>query len=415
MRKHYASRIRALKQFQHEPGKDRRRFWFLVPVLIVSVLLIIYRDSLPRNWSDYENLLLPVSIILVLIFAVALWLLPKAYVRSIHPKYINRNRSDFDREKESLKLEDDTRKTLAQIVGGGVFLLGIIFTYNTFVLNRDGQITDRFTKAVAQLGDDDIAVRLGGLYALERIAKDSPKDHGTIMEIISAYIREKSQPAEPVKAAAPINANTNQSKKAETEKIKTDIQTALTIIGRRDVKEGGSQNQIDLSGTHIPGAYLRSANLTNTTLANADLNHADLTEANLNRTHLVRVNLSGANLMIANLSHANLTDSNLRYADLQDTTLSEAIFSFADLSFANLGYSTLFLASFENTKLFCTNLRGADIHATFSLSYEQLAEGIVDEKTKLPKRWEERRQELINTSKQNIEKCLNEALKNLDR
>ena len=35
-------------------------------------------------------------------------------------------------------------------------------------------------------GDDNMAIRLGGIYALERIAKDSEKDHGPIMEVLTA-------------------------------------------------------------------------------------------------------------------------------------------------------------------------------------------------------------------------------------
>ena len=44
-----------------------------------------------------------------------------------------------------------------------------------------------------------MAIRLGGIYALERIAKDSEKDHGPIMEVLTAYVRENA----PRPAAAP--------------------------------------------------------------------------------------------------------------------------------------------------------------------------------------------------------------------
>ena len=38
-------------------------------------------------------------------------------------------------------------------------------------------MTDRYTKAIEQLGSDKLDVRIGGIYALERIALDSDKDH----------------------------------------------------------------------------------------------------------------------------------------------------------------------------------------------------------------------------------------------
>jgi hypothetical protein len=53
---------------------------------------------------------------------------------------------------------------------------------------REGQITDRFTKAIAQLGEqgpEKLAVRLGGIYALERIARDSERDHWPMMEVLT--------------------------------------------------------------------------------------------------------------------------------------------------------------------------------------------------------------------------------------
>jgi hypothetical protein len=37
-----------------------------------------------------------------------------------------------------------------------------------------------------------LEVRLGGIYALERIARDSPTDHWTIIEVLSTYVRENS-------------------------------------------------------------------------------------------------------------------------------------------------------------------------------------------------------------------------------
>ena len=39
---------------------------------------------------------------------------------------------------------------------------------------------------------DNLDVRIGGIYALERIARDSARDHSTIMEVLAAFIREHS-------------------------------------------------------------------------------------------------------------------------------------------------------------------------------------------------------------------------------
>jgi hypothetical protein len=40
-----------------------------------------------------------------------------------------------------------------------------------------------------QLGSKEIDVRLGGIYALERIARGSKEDHPQIVEVLTAYVR----------------------------------------------------------------------------------------------------------------------------------------------------------------------------------------------------------------------------------
>src|SRR5215211_7626640 len=63
-------------------------------------------------------------------------------------------------------------------------------------LAREGQITERFTRAIDQLGatNEDgkplFEIRLGGIYALERIAKESEEDYWPIMEVLTAYVRQ---------------------------------------------------------------------------------------------------------------------------------------------------------------------------------------------------------------------------------
>jgi len=84
---------------------------------------------------------------------------------------------------------------LAQILAGTALLSGLYFTWHTLQVNREG-ITDRFTKAIDQFGKTDendkriSESRLGGIYALERIAVEShEKYHWAVMQIFAAYLR----------------------------------------------------------------------------------------------------------------------------------------------------------------------------------------------------------------------------------
>jgi hypothetical protein len=79
---------------------------------------------------------------------------------------------------------------IAAIVAG---VIGARLTWRQMRSNeiaQEGQITDRFSQAIEQLGATNLEVRLGGIYALERVARDSERDHWPIMEIFTAYIRE---------------------------------------------------------------------------------------------------------------------------------------------------------------------------------------------------------------------------------
>jgi len=50
-------------------------------------------------------------------------------------------------------------------------------------------LNELYTQAVEQLGNDKAPVRLGGLYALERLAQDNPAHRQTIVNNICAYLR----------------------------------------------------------------------------------------------------------------------------------------------------------------------------------------------------------------------------------
>jgi hypothetical protein len=89
--------------------------------------------------------------------------------------------------------QNSVRTAAAQLLGVIGLAIGAVFTARTFQLNKQGQITERFSRAIDQLGKDQLDVRLGGIYALERIARDSDNDHAQIMEVLTAYLRHHSR------------------------------------------------------------------------------------------------------------------------------------------------------------------------------------------------------------------------------
>lgn len=199
-----------------------------------------------------------------------------------------------------IELINATRQTWAQVLGGVFFLVTAYFTWRTTLTadenvkianknweaTRNGQITDRFTKAIEQLGasgeDKKAALpkRIGAIYALERVALDSPEYHWPVMQVLTAYAR--------------LNARWD-GKRQNSDAYPEDIASILTVLGRRDrshpelghldlrfVDMGGA----DLSEVHFENAYLYGAHLEGAYLFHTHLENAVLIKAHLEGTDL---------------------------------------------------------------------------------------------------------------------------------
>jgi uncharacterized protein YjbI with pentapeptide repeats len=256
-------------------------------------------------------------------------------------------------------------------------------------LNQDRLIAERFMAAIEQLGHDKVSTRTGAIYALERVAQDFPKEHWTIIEILSAFVRENApiqvfQPQQTEEDSEPrFGRQTRVTHREhpddlnwleESPRIPTDIQVALTVIGRRDSQKDPVNQKIDLRNTHIRRADLRGvdfagADLSGSDLCGADLRSADLCGADLEKAQLCgsilyeanlqSCNLSAANMNGANLNKVKLCGANLRGANLSGASLRAANLTDANLYKANLQQATLKLANLSGAKLFLANLQQA--------------------------------------------------------
>ena len=240
-------------------------------------------------------------------------------------------------------------------------------------------VTERFSKAVEQLvKDKDTTVRIGGIYALERIAKDSSKDHWTIMEILTSYVRENSSLPPQLKQYPKDKQEIEQRQKelAKLTEVNIDVQAVLTVIGRREDPEPNRDEKIDLSLTNLQkgnlfkanlqNADLRGANLQKGNLRGANLQEAVLWEVNLQEVYLERANLQeahliGANLQEANLKGANLQEAYLIGANLQKGNLIEANLQEANLRGANLQEAVLRRVNLQEAILRRANLQEASL------------------------------------------------------
>lgn len=211
----------------------------------------------------------------------------------------------------------------------------------TLELTEQGQSTERFTRAVEQLGSDKSDVRLGGIYALERIMVDSARDHPAIVELLAAFVRRRAGHWPPPKDANPD---------PELDPVDDDVLAAVSVLGRRPPNDN----------ERLP-VNLRNVVLSDVDLTGADLSNVDLSWANLSGTTIQQGDLTDARLIHAELSDARLVNCTMLRADLTWATLSRARLDGVDLTEAIMNKSTLIQTSLRNATMHYVSLKGADL------------------------------------------------------
>lgn len=231
------------------------------------------------------------------------------------------------------------------------------------------ELTQRFESAVRLLGDDrNLGARLGGVFALERLAVEArerrepwtgegpePIDlRHTVERVLAAFARHHTSDAPPVDAPPDASA---------VPTVAPDVAAILTVLGRL-----GHPPTYDLQGVRAPRVDLRWAVLRWADLRGADLRHADL-----EGTVLAHADLRGADL-----THADLEGADLREADLRGAVLREAYLKRAYLQHADLRDADLHRADLGGADLTGADLTGADLSGAY------LRDAISDESTIWP-------------------------------
>lgn len=318
-----------------------------------------------------------VGLLILLLGPVAWWATPSKHLQG----------------KEKTDARNATRQTLLATVGGLALLAGAGFTARTYYLTRRGQLTDRYTKAITQLASDKITERLGGIYALEHLMAESERDHGTVVDVLPAFVRERTSAGQGMFPQQPEHIH--QGPRPAYRTLATDVQAALTVLGRRPQRREAHP------------LNLRIADLCGADLAGLRLDHADLWGAKLRDVIMHRVRLEDANLCWTQIQDSRMGGARLHGAHLIGAQLQEVTLDGADLSDADLSGAQLQDSSMENADLRRANLGGANLHgavldganlagANFTvgshgnpqpargLTPDQLANAALDEATRLP-------------------------------
>lgn len=234
-------------------------------------------------------------------------------------------------------------------VAGGLIALDETRQANAEVrrANENTHVRELYATAIGLLSAETIDSRLGGIYALERVAVDSPADQRTVVEVLSAFVRVHStdpalrpttpDPASPVRPAV-------------------DVHAAVTVLARLPVRDGVPR--ADLLGANLTGpASLRRLQIPGGNLDGTNLNKADLSSARLEKVSLVR----------ASLNEATLADVRMAGANLAGAMLSETNLTGARMAGVNLTGAWLIGANFTRARLVGAKFSGARMDGTILL------------------------------------------------
>ncbi|WP_432190160.1 pentapeptide repeat-containing protein [Streptomyces sp. Tue6028] len=246
-------------------------------------------------------------------------------------------------------------------------------------LTLEGQVTGRYVEAVKLLASNNLHERLGGIYSLDRIMKDSLRDHPTVVEVLSAFLRTKLQDEDNERSVRDVDdgeIHMNNPLRALPE----DVKAALTVLTRRDLQQrrtiptqisgaqlsfcdltGWDWRWVNLSNSKLKASNLARANLEGAILDYADLPGADLEGARLTEASLERADLTSAYLVGAVLLEANLIGATLTEAQMENANLSGAHMAFATLTGAKLGSAHLEKARLLHAGMERAQLPGADL------------------------------------------------------
>ncbi|WP_349879349.1 pentapeptide repeat-containing protein [Micromonospora sp. HUAS YX12] len=281
-----------------------------------------------------------------------------------------------------LSAHHNARLLVTSLGGAIVVAIGLLYTARNYRLANRGQVTDRFTKALERLDSTKAHIRIGGVHALARVLQDSPSHHNDTVDVLIAFLRDRS---------APSPGSADQPPEDLPQELPEDVQATVTALAYRPRRRAAERAGLDLHDLrldhlHAPygrlqnsdfsGCRLREARLHRAMLDYAELSRADLRGAELNRSSLKHatlhlalidhadlfaVSLSGADLSMSSLTGANVSHALLLDACLSECRLNGAYLSFSDLQLANLTRADLSHARLNRCRLHNANLSFASL------------------------------------------------------
>ncbi|WP_162185772.1 pentapeptide repeat-containing protein [Lentzea aerocolonigenes] len=182
-------------------------------------------------------------------------------------------------------------------IGAGV---GAIFAARTYSLNKVSAHADRYAKAVEQLASEKLEVRVGGVYALESVAKVLRGDISPVAEVLAAFVR-----------AGSIRDSGDSA---------SDIHAAVNVLTRGLL----ARIPADMTGVRFAKIQLRGNSFAKASIREGDFSMADLTRVSFQSANLQLVDFTGAKLNRVSFAGADLSGADFRGAVIEKCSFKKA-------------------------------------------------------------------------------------------
>ena len=198
-----------------------------------------------------------------------------------------------------------------------------------------------YQKGAEMLGSDLLAVRLAGIYALDRLAREHPSEYYLqVKRLFCSFVRF------PIRDDHGARAELN---------VRDDIQQIMWALRDR-TDEHRVLDSDDTQGFDFTGADLRRSQLMGFSASRASFSHTDLSPSSL-----TRANLPGASFAYADASNVEFDDALLESALFFKTNLNGSTFRRAYLRYASFSGNQFHKARFGGSDMRNVNLRNADL------------------------------------------------------
>ncbi len=223
---------------------------------------------------------------------------------------------------------------------------------------RQTLLNERYQRGAEMLGSEVLAVRLGGIYALQSLAEEHPElYHIEIMKLFCAFVRDPTvrNGRDAPRTIAAAELGVEESGYDQPERLRFDVQSVVEAIATRNsaciALEDKAGFRLDLRNANLHSLdlfNLEGVNLSGARLTDVDLSHVKLRpftdlsriresyQANFSKARLNRVSFEAANLEESSFRGSLLIGANLRIADLRRANLSTAVLANANLRGAEL-------------------------------------------------------------------------------